>query len=86
MNGKIAAMISSKGQFVVKLSKTRVEQLIDSNKGERFDPGHGRVMREWIVLFVESAEWVTYALEAYDFATMNDSVTGTLAIIGSPKG
>lgn len=36
------AMVSSNGNFVVKLPKQRVEQLEGSGAGRRFDPGHGR--------------------------------------------
>jgi len=37
-----------KGQLVVKLPGNRVDQLAAAGTGERFDPGHGRTMREWI--------------------------------------
>jgi len=67
VNGKIFAMMSSKGKFVLKLSKKRVDELVSSGKGERFDPGHGRVMKEWVVLGDEKADWVELAKEAYDF-------------------
>jgi hypothetical protein len=50
VKGKIFAMISSQGKFVVKLPKKRVDELVSSGKGERFDPGHGRLMKEWIVI------------------------------------
>lgn len=39
VNGKIFAMISSKGEFVVKLSEERVNELVAAGKGSRFDPG-----------------------------------------------
>ncbi len=38
INGKIFAMISSRGRFVVKLPRQRVDALIASGDGERFDP------------------------------------------------
>lgn len=41
INGKIFAMFS-RGQFVVKLPKQIVDELVSSRKGKRFDPGHGR--------------------------------------------
>jgi hypothetical protein len=41
-------MMSSKGKFVAKLPKTRVDQLAIDGRGERFDPGGGRVMKEWL--------------------------------------
>ena len=63
VNGKIFAMMSSKGKFVLKLSKKRVDELVSSGKGERFDPGHGRVMKEWVVVGDEKADWVELAKE-----------------------
>ncbi len=67
VNAKIFAMMSSKGKFVVKLSKKRVDELVSSRMGERFDPGHGRVIKEWFVLGAGKANWVSLAKEAYEF-------------------
>ena len=67
VNGKIFAMMSSQGRFVVKLSKKRVDELVGGGKGERFDPGHGRPMKEWFVVGAGKADWVELAKEAYDF-------------------
>ncbi len=66
VNGKIFAMISSKGEFVVKLRKERVDELVNSGKGERFDPGHGRLMKEWLV-FRTGLDWIEIAKEACEF-------------------
>ena len=41
-------MISSKGQFVAKLPRERVDELVRLGQGEHFDPGHGRKMKEWV--------------------------------------
>lgn len=49
VGGKFFASLS-KGRFVVKLPKARVDELVDQGKGERFDPGSGRAMKEWVVL------------------------------------
>ena len=65
VNGKIFAMLSSKCQFVVRLPKKRVDELVNRGKGQPFDLGHGRIMKEWFV--VEKANWVQLAKEAYDF-------------------
>ncbi|MGH8378549.1 MAG: hypothetical protein ACRER7_06305 [Gammaproteobacteria bacterium] len=46
VNGRIFAMMSSKGKFVVKLPKTRVVELVGDGQGEYFDPGHGRLIKE----------------------------------------
>lgn len=66
VNGKIFAMMSSKGSFVVKLPSGRVDELITSGQGKRFDPGHGRLMKEWVVAG-ENTQWNELAREAYDF-------------------
>lgn len=67
VKGKIFAMISSKGEFVVKLPNKRVGELVESGKGELFDPGHGRLMKEWIVIGPGKSDWVDLAKEACDF-------------------
>ncbi len=74
VNAKIFAMMSSKGKFVVKLSKKRVDELVSSRKGERFDPGHGRVMKEWFVVGTSEANWVELAEEAYQFVKALDKI------------
>ena len=62
---KIFAMVSSKGAFVVKLPKERVDELVASGSGKRFDPGHGRIMKEWIELDSASQDsWLGLAREA----------------------
>ncbi|MDP9119797.1 MAG: hypothetical protein M3O15_00240 [Acidobacteriota bacterium] len=65
---KIFAMISSQGVFVVKLPKERVDSLVTSGAGQRFDPGHGRIMKEWLALEPSSGEdWLALATEAMRF-------------------
>jgi hypothetical protein len=64
VNGKIFAMISSKGEFVVKLSEERVNELVAAGKGCRFDPGRGRVMKEWLVVTADHTLWIPLAKEA----------------------
>ncbi len=74
VNGKIFALIDSKGRFVVKLSRQRVDTLIASGDGERFDPGHGRLMKEWIsVEQTSSMDWLTLAKEAMAFVGAQQS-------------
>ncbi|MBI3563038.1 MAG: MmcQ/YjbR family DNA-binding protein [Gammaproteobacteria bacterium] len=67
VNGKIFAMLSSRGDFVVKLSRTRVEELVASGKGEYFDPGHSRLMKQWIVVSAEKESWIVFAKQACGF-------------------
>ena len=65
--GKIFAMLVS-GRLVVKLPRGRVDKLVASGAGDRFDPGHGRLMKEWLA--VESADddaWLSLATEAEAF-------------------
>ena len=68
IHNKIFAMLV-KDKLVVKLPKLRVDTLIASGYGERFDPRRdGRLMKEWIVLeptFQE--EWLPLAKEALAF-------------------
>jgi hypothetical protein len=70
VRGSIFAMLSSKQAFVVKLPRQRVDELVAAGEGERFDPGHGRVMKEWLALHPGSSlEWLPLAAEAKDFVT-----------------
>jgi hypothetical protein len=68
LDGKIFAMLSSKGRFVVKLPRERVAQLIELGKGEYFDTGRGRVMKEWLTVREAPRSWAELAREAYRFA------------------
>jgi TfoX/Sxy family transcriptional regulator of competence genes len=47
--GKFFAMVS-RGELVVKLPRERVDELVGAGAGHRFDPGHGRLMKEWVAL------------------------------------
>ncbi len=68
IHDKIFAMLV-RGQLVVKLPKARVDALVASGDGERFDPRHdGRLMKEWIVIAPASeVEWLPLAREAMEF-------------------
>jgi TfoX/Sxy family transcriptional regulator of competence genes len=68
VKGKIFAMLN-KGKLVVKLRRERVDALVASGDGERFDPRRdGRLMKEWVVLEPTShAEWLPLAREAMEF-------------------
>jgi hypothetical protein len=39
-----------RGDLVVKFPADRVAGLMESGDGRPFDPGHGRVMKEWVAL------------------------------------
>jgi hypothetical protein len=66
VNGKIFAMLV-KGNFVAKLPKERVDHLVSSGSGTHFDPGQGRLMKEWVVVRPGKVNWVELAKEAYRF-------------------
>lgn len=66
VDGKIFAMLA-RGRFVAKLPRQRVDALIAAGRGERFDPGHGRLMKEWIEITRADADWLALAREAYRF-------------------
>lgn len=66
VKGKIFAMLV-KGKFVVKLPKERVDKLVASGAGEYFDPGHGRLMKEWVAVANARPRWVELAREAHAF-------------------
>ncbi len=68
VNGKLFVLLSDRtGRFVAKLPKARVDELVRGGKGEPFDPGHGRLMREWVALFPAEEDWVVVAREACRF-------------------
>jgi len=65
---KMFAMFS-KGNYVVKLPKKRVRELLTSGEGLPYDPGNGKIMKEWVIIPIDKMEkWVDYALEAKEFA------------------
>jgi hypothetical protein len=66
-SGKIFAMLVN-GELVVKLPKDRVQKLVAEGAGAQFDPGHGRLMKEWAAVPVASAEeWEGLVEEAFRF-------------------
>jgi hypothetical protein len=67
VDGKIFAMISSKGQFVAKLPAERVEELIRDGTGGYFDAGRGKKMKEWLALAGRPRLWIELAREARQF-------------------
>jgi hypothetical protein len=66
-SGRIFAMISSAGKFVVKLPTIRVIALIDAGVAEAFDAGRGRPMKEWAAVEAEPTRWRQLAVEARIF-------------------
>jgi hypothetical protein len=63
VDGKIFAM-QVKGAFVAKLPRARVDELVRAKRATHFDPGHGRLMKEWVSVKGDVASWVGLAQEA----------------------
>jgi len=66
VNGKIFAMLV-KGELVAKLPKDRVDALVATGNGHHFDPGHGRLMKEWVAVAPGKAPWLDLAREAHRY-------------------
>ena len=64
-NGRIFAMMTPRGEFVAKLPEKRVDELIAAGVGNHFEPGPGRVMKEWIATSGARTRWIELAHEAY---------------------
>jgi hypothetical protein len=67
VDGKIFAMFV-RDRLVVKLPKARVDALVDSGEGVRFDANKGTPMKEWLSLDPTSTvDWPALAEEALEF-------------------
>lgn len=67
VGGKVFAMLV-KERLVVKLPKARVDELVRDGFGEYFDPGHGRLMKEWLSAPAGGqADWVELARSALTY-------------------
>lgn len=67
VKGKVFACFY-KGRLVLKLPKTRVDALSQSGKGQHFDPGMGRQMKEWASLDPSGTRtWRKLTAEALEF-------------------
>ena len=67
-NGKLFALFTQ-GTLVVKLPKDRAAALVASGVGKPFDPGHGRLMKEWLTVMSAKASWTSLAKEAHQFVS-----------------
>ena len=50
IRGKMFVSLSKNDEFIVKLPRSRVDALVEAGDGVRFDPGHGRLMNEWLAV------------------------------------
>jgi hypothetical protein len=67
IGGRIFAMLV-RGKLVLKLPRARVDSLVESGDGERFDAGKGRPMAEWFALSPTSSKpWLALSDEARAF-------------------
>ena len=75
-NGKIFAMLVN-GRLVVKLDRRRVDELVASGLGTNFDPGHGRLQKEWLDVAPDTtdATWLDLATESEAFVAKRPTPT-----------
>ncbi|HET6532069.1 MAG TPA: hypothetical protein VFH03_15870 [Actinoplanes sp.] len=63
-HGRIVAMLDG-GRLVVKLPRARVDELVATGAGSRFDAHRGTPLKEWFVLAADSPlSWTELAGEA----------------------
>lgn len=74
INGRIFAMMAQ-GTLVVKLPRDRVDVLVAEGGGRRFDPGHGRVMQEWLAVAASARDWLPLVQEAHEFVAPGTGAT-----------
>jgi hypothetical protein len=69
VGGRIFAIFGEQG-LTLKLPSARVDELVAAALGVRFDPGHGRLMREWVTVSSRhQQDWAALADEARRFVT-----------------
>jgi len=77
VSGKIFAMLV-RGELVVKLPRDRVEDLTASGVAHQFDPGHGRLMKEWVSVTPNAGRrWRKLVEEARAFVAANTGAAGS---------
>ena len=68
VKGKLFALVSSRGEFVVKLPKQRVQELVAAGAGQYFAAGKGRPMKEWLAMEpARGGDLVSLAEEAHRY-------------------
>lgn len=72
VTGKVFAM-EVKGQLVVKLPANRANELVAAGDARLFDPGHGRLMKEWVEVDLGSkASWLLLAEASFAFVKVGN--------------
>lgn len=67
VDGKVFAMLV-RDCLVVKLPSRRVDDLVTTGAATSFDPGHGRIMKEWAAVPADrQAKWRDLVGEAFRF-------------------
>jgi TfoX/Sxy family transcriptional regulator of competence genes len=67
ISGKVFAM-EVKGKLVVKLPAARANECVDTGQARLFDPGHGRLMKEWLEVDANSKlDWLALAEESFAY-------------------
>jgi TfoX/Sxy family transcriptional regulator of competence genes len=67
ISGKVFAM-EVKGNLVVKLPASRANECVAAGQARLFDPGHGRLMKEWLEIDTDSKlDWLTLAEESFAY-------------------
>ncbi len=68
INRKMFAMWSHE-TFVLKMPKERVSELLESKVGLPYDPGNGKIMKEWVIIPEKHInEWIDFTKKAKEFA------------------
>ena len=58
----------SKGNLILKLPEKRVDVLVSSGEGTRYDPGRGKVQKEWLAVKAPGSTSLGFAKEAIKYA------------------
>lgn len=67
VDGRIFAMLDSKGRFVVKVPRARADALLARGQAVHFEPVPGRPMKEWLVVIGRASSWKALAREAFQY-------------------
>jgi len=86
IDDRIFAMLVQ-GRFVLKLPRQRVDALVASGDGKRFESGQGRPMKEWVVIDpVSELEWLALAREARAFVASQEPTSSRKSQQGDNGG